>query len=171
MFKNLFSRKRMQDIGILAVTVVAIQFVLSSFVYPFLKTTTQTLFAITPATVVSSPTIGNKVLGFLSGIVAFDLGAFENWAAMIIGAFVLLIAGYWVYEQKWAWKGKNVIQRLWAILLYGSIALYVFLLVTKIDAVATLALPLLIGVAINYFAIAIVVSLLAKQKMFKFLRI
>ena len=123
----------------------------------------------TRATAVSSPTIGNQVLGFLSGIVAFDLGAFESWAAMIIGAFVLLIAGYAVYEQKWAWKGKNVIQRLWAILLYGSAALYVFLLVTKIEAVAELALPLLIGVAVNYFVIALVVSLLARQ--FKILRI
>ncbi len=169
MFKNLFSRKRMQDIGILAVVVVAVQFVLSSFVYPFFKTTTQTLFAITPATAVSSPTIGNKVIGFLTGILPFELGAFESWIAMFIGAFVLLIVGYWVYEQKWAWKGKNVIQRLWAILLYGSAALYVFLLVTKIEAVAELALPLLIGVAVNYFVIALVVSLLARQ--FKFLRI
>ena len=88
---------------------------------------------------------------------------------MFIGALVLLFAGYFIYEQKWAWKGKNITQRLWAILLYGSVALYVFLLVTKINDVAVLALPLLIGVAINYFVIAIVVSLLAKQ--FKFLRI
>ena len=169
MFKNLFSRKRMQDIGILTVVVVLIQMALSKVVYPLLGKTTQTLFAMTPQTALTSPTIGNKVVGFLTGILPFELGALENWVVLFIGSFVLLIAGYWVYEQKWAWKGKNVIQRLWAILLYGSIVLYVFLMITKIDAVATLALPLLIGVAVNYFIIALVVSLLARQ--FKFLRI
>ncbi len=166
---NWFSRKRMQDVGILAVAVVLIQMALSMWVYPLLGKTTQTLFSITPQTAVTSPTIGNQVIGFLSGIVPFSLGAFENWIALFIGAFVLLIVGYWVYEQKWAWKGKNMIQRLWAILLYGSAALYVFLLVTKIEVVAALAVPLLIGVAINYFAVAIVVSLVAKQ--IKILRI
>ncbi|KKL74010.1 hypothetical protein LCGC14_2069160, partial [marine sediment metagenome] len=64
---------------------------------------------------------------------------------------------------------KNIYQRLWAILLYGSVALYVLLLVTKIGAVATLALPLLIGVAINYAILAFVVTTAAKR--FKFLRI
>ncbi len=169
MFKNLLSRKRIQDIGMLTVVVVLTQMALSKWVYPLLGKTTQTLFAMTPQTALTSPTIGNKVVGFLTGIIPFNLGAFENWVVMFIGAFVLLIVGYWVYEQKWAWKGKNVIQRLWAILLYGSVVLYAFLMITKIDAVATLALPLLIGVAVNYFVIALVVSLLARQ--FKFLRI
>ncbi len=169
--KNLFNRKRFTDLSILAVAVVAIQFILSRWVYPLLGTATQTLFAITPQTALSSPTIGNKVLGFLSGIVPFDLGNFQIWIAMFIGALVLIFVGVFIYEQKWAWKGKNVTQRLWAILLYGSAALYVFLLITKIEAVAVLALPLLIGVAVNYFVIALVVSLLARQKVFKFLRI
>ena len=48
MFKNLFSRKRMQDIGILTVVVVLIQMALSKVVYPLLGKTTQTLFAMTP---------------------------------------------------------------------------------------------------------------------------
>ena len=167
--KNLFSRKRFTDLSILAITVMAVQLVLSKWVYPLFGQGTQQLFAISPQTAITSPTIGNKVLSILSGIVSFDLGNLTIWISMFIGALVLLFVGYFVYEQKWAWKGKNLTQRLWAILLYGSIALYVFLLVTKIEAVAVLAVPLLIGVAINYFVIAIVVSLLARQ--FKFLRI
>ena len=169
--KNLFSGKRFTDLSILAIAVMLVQVVLSKWVYPLFGKATQQLFAISPQTAITSPTIGNKVLSILSGIVSFNLGDFAVWISMFIGALVLLFVGYFVYEQKWAWKGKNLTQRLWAILLYGSVVLYVFLLVTKIEAVATLALPLLIGVAVNYFVIALVVSLLAKQKLFKFLRV
>ena len=167
--KNLFNRKRFTDLSILAIAVVVVQVVLSKWVYPLFGKATQQLFAITPQTAITSPTIGNRVLGFLSGIVSFNLGDFAIWISMFSGALILLSVGYFIYGQKWAWKGKNITQRLWAILLYGSAALYTFLLVTKIEAVAVLAFPLLIGVAVNYFAIAFVVSLLARQ--FKFLRI
>jgi len=165
-FKN---TKRLQDLGILAIAIVAVQVILSKWIYPLFGTATQQLFAISPQTAITSPTIGNKVLGLLSGIIPFELGAIGIWVSIWIGAFVLLIAGYWVYNQKWAWKGKNIYQRLWAILLYGSAALYVVLLVTKINTVATLAVPLLIGVAVNYLIISFVITQLAKQ--FKFLRI
>ena len=167
--KNLFNRKRFTDLSILAIAVVAVQVVLSKWVYPLFGKATQQLFAITPQTAITSPTIGNKILSTLSGVVSFNFGDFTTWISMFLGALVLLFVGYFIYEQKWAWQGKNMTQRLWAILLYGSVALYVFLLVTKIEMVATLALPLLIGVAVNYIVIAFVVSLLAKQ--FKFLRI
>jgi len=169
--KNLFSKRRFTDLSILAIAVMLVQVVLSKWVYPMLGKTTQQLFSISPQTAITSPTIGNKILSTLSGIVSFNLGDFAVWISMFIGALVLIFVGVFIYEQRWAWKGKNVTQRLWAILLYGSVALYVFLLVTKIEAVAVLALPLLIGVAINYFVIALVVSLLARQKAFKFLRI
>ncbi len=164
-----FNQNRLQDLGILAAAVVLIQIVLSKWIYPLFGTATQQLFSITPQTALTSPTIGNKVLGILSGIIPFELGAIGVWLAIWIGAFVLLLVGYWVYDQRWAWKGKNIYQRLWAILLYGSIALYVFLLITKIEAVAVLAMPLLIGVAVNYLVIALVITQLAKR--FKFLRI
>lgn len=166
---NLFNRKRMQDLGILAIAVVLIQMLLSRFIYPLFGLTTQKLFAITPQTALTSPTIGNKILGFLSGIVAFDLGNFGVWIALFLGAFVLLILGYWIYDQRWAWKGKNIYQRLWAILLYGSAALYVFLMITKISAVSALAFPLLIGVGINYLIVAFIITQIAQR--FKPLRI
>ena len=164
-----FNQNRLQDLGILAAAIVLIQVALSKWIYPLFGTATQQLFAITPQTAITSPTIGNKVLGLLSGIIPFELGAIGVWLAIWIGAFVLLIAGYWVYDQKWAFKGKNITQRLFAILAYGSATLYVVLLVTKIEAVSTIAMPLLIGVVVNYFIIAFVITQLAKQ--FKFLRI
>ncbi len=166
---KIFNTSRLQDLGILAAVVVVLQVALSKYIYPLFNATTEQLFAITQQTAITSPTIGNKIIGVLTGIIPFNLGALTVWVSMFIGAWVLLIVGYWVYDQKWAWKGKNIYQRLWAILLYGSVALYVFLLVTKIEAVATLALPLLIGVAINYAILAFVVTQAAKR--FKFLRI
>ena len=166
-----FNQNRLQDLGILAAAIVLIQVALSKWIYPLFGTATQQLFAITPQTAITSPTIGNKVLGLLSGIIPFELGAIGVWLAIWIGAFVLLIAGYWVYDQKWAFKGKNITQRLFAILAYGSATLYVVLLVTKIEAVSTIAMPLLIGVVVNYFIIAFVITQLAKQKAFGFLRI
>ena len=168
---KIFNQKRVTDLSLLAVTVIAVQMILSSYIYPLFGKTTQNLFAISPQTAITSPTIGNKVIGFLSGIIPFSLGDFGSWIAMFIGAFVLLGIGYWIYDQKWAWKGKNIYQRLWAILMYGSATLYVFLLVTKMSEVSVIAMPLLIGVAVNYFVIALVITTLAKQKAFDFLRI
>jgi len=164
-----FNQQRLRDLGVLAATVMVIQIVLSRWIYPLLGTTTQQLFNITPAEALASPTIGNKILVFLSGIIPFDFGGFGNWIAIFLGTFVLLIAGYWIYEQRWAWKGKNIYQRLWAILLYGTGALYVVILITKIAEVSTIALPLLIGLGINYAIVAFAVSSLAKR--LKFLRI
>ncbi len=168
----LFNQKRMQDLGILAIAVVLVQMALSKWIYPFFNAATEQLFSITQQTAITSPTLGNKIIGFLAGIIPFELGNFSNWIAMFLGAFVILIVGYWVYDQKWApWKGKNVYQRLWAILLYGTSVLWVFLLITKISVVSTLALPLLIGLGINYFILALVIVTLAKTRTFKFLRI
>ncbi len=163
--------KRLRELSILAIAVMLVQIGLSKWVYPAFGKSTQQLFAITPAGAVTSPTIGNKILGYLSGIIPFDLGSFGGWISIFIGALVLLIVGYWAYEQKWAWKGKSMTQRLFAILAYGSIALYAALLVLKFDSVAALGIPLAIGVAINYFIIAFVVTSLAKLPTFKFLRI
>ena len=63
--------------------------------------------------------------------------------------------------MNWAPKGKNIYQRLWWILMYGTAVLYVVILATKGD-VAAVALPLLIGLGINYLLLAIGISLAAK---------
>lgn len=170
----MLNTKKIQELSILAIFIMIVQVALSKWVYPILGKTTQTLFAISPQTAITSPTIGNKIIGYLSGIIPFDLGAFTNWIAIFIGAFVLLLIGYWVYDQNKivgikVWKGKNTTQRLFAILLYGSIVLYLALLILKWDSVATIGVGLAIGVAVNYFIIAIAITQAAKY--FKFLRI
>jgi len=165
----MINKQRIKDLSILAVVVMAVQMIASKYIYPLFGATVTQLFSISPQTVITSPTIGNKVIGFLSGIVPVNLGVLTNWVSIFIGAFVLLIVGYWVYDQKWAYKGKNLYQRLWFILLYGTAALYVFLLATNMATVSKIAFPLLIGVGLNYFIIAGIVVILAKR--LKFLRI
>lgn len=160
--------KKWGDIAGLSIVVLLVQMALTKWIYPLFGKTTQVIFSINPQTAVTSPTVGNKVLGILSGIIPFNLGNIGVWVSMFIGVFVLLLLGYWVYEQSWAWKGKDIYQRLWAILFYGTAALYVVLLLLK-SSVPGIAVPLLIGVLVNYLVIAVVVTMLAKNV--KFIRI
>jgi len=157
-----FNKRVAKDVGILSIAVVLVQLLLSKYIYPMLGKTTQELFTISPQTAITSPTIGNKILGYISGLLPFSLGDFSVWIAMFIGTFLLLMVGMWVYGRSWAPKGKNIYQRLWFILLYGTAALYVVVLVTKMGEVATVALPLLIGLGINYLLVAVGISLAAR---------
>lgn len=166
-------KKAWKDLAILTVFVVAIQVILSKVIYPLIPGVgvTQEVFSITPQSALASTTIGDKIIGVLTGIVSFNFGDLTMWLSIFIGTFILLLAGYFVYEQKFAWKGKNIYQRLMAILLYGTAALYIVLLVTNISAVSALALPLAIGLLINYALVAGAVVLLAKTGFGKIIRI
>ena len=166
---DLFAQARLKSLALLSAAVLVVQIVLSRWVYPLFGTSTQNIFSISPGTALQSTSIGDKVLGIISGVIPINVGSFMAWISMFIGVFVLLFVGYWVYDQSFAWKGKNIYQRLWAILLYGTAALYVLLLVTKTGTVSAIAFPLLIGVGINYFIVAFFVSQLATR--INFLRI
>ena len=149
------------------------QFILTKGLYPLLNLSTQTVFSINPVSGVGGTQIGDSILGYLSGYIPFNLSNFSVWIAMFIGAFSLVYAGFWLYEQKYVklWKGKNITQRLIAILLYGHVLLFAVLWLLKMS-VPAIAFNLLIGLAINYAIVAIVVSGLAtKVKFFRFLRI
>ena len=164
---------KFKDLAILTIVLVGIQLLLSSVIYPLIPGVgvTQNIYSITPQTALTSPTIGNKIIGVLTGIIPFNLGNFNYWIVLFLGAFSMVLAGYFVYDQKFAWKGKNIYQRLFAILLYGTAFIYVVLLITKWSSVSALAIPLAIGLGINYFLIAGAVVLLAKTKIGKFIRI
>lgn len=167
-----FRKERLKDLAFLTIAVVLVQFILSKWVYPLFGTSTQTIFSITPTTALSSTVFGDKVIGVLTGIVPFTLGQWQVWVSMIFGAFLLLFAGYSVYEMKWfPFKGKNVYQKLAVVLLLGTAVLYGILLLTKMSAVSTIGVPLLIGLLINYAVIALAVTGLAKTKIGKVLRI
>lgn len=147
----------------LTILVLAIQVALSKFVYPNLGYATQNLFNISPTTALQSTVIGDKILGYLAGIIPFDLGNLAVWVSMTIGVFLLLFAGYWVIEQKWApYKGKHEYNRLLAVLAYGTIILYALLLLTKMAVISTAWGPLAIGLAINYAIVGLGVYLVSK---------
>lgn len=154
-----------KDIAIMAAFVFAIQLVLSKYIYPFIPgiATTQQLFAITPQTAIGSPTIGNKALGYISGVIPFNLGSFQDWIAMAIGVYALLLVGMWAYEQRFAWKGKGETQRLFAILLYGHIALFAVLLLFGMAGMGTISLMTAVGLALNLAVVSLVYTMLAKK--------
>lgn len=158
-----FRKERLKDLAFLTVAVVLLQIVLSKFVYPLFGQSTQTLFSISPTTALTSQVFGDKVIGILTGIVPFNLGQWQVWLSIFVGAYILLFAGYFVYDMRWwKFKGKNVYQKLAIILFLGTAVLYAVLLLTKWSVAATLAPTLLIGLLVNYAIIALAIWQLAK---------
>lgn len=154
--------------AILAGAVLAAQLILTKLLYPVIGKTTQTVFAIgsniNPVSGIGGTQVGDNILGYLSGYLPFSLASFGVWIAMLIGAFVLVYAGMVLYEQKYIrlWQGKNLTQRLFAMLLYGHVVLYVLLLVLKWN-VPGIAVNLLIGLAVNLLLVSTLVTLSANK--------
>lgn len=160
-----------KKVGILSAAVLIAQLILTKLLYPVIGKTTQTVFAIgeniSPVSGVGGQQIGDKVLGYLSGYIPFDITNFAIWIAMYIGALALVFAGMFLYEQKTVrlWQGKNLTQRIFAILLYGHIVLYIVLLALK-WSVPGIAVNLLIGLAVNLLLVATLVTLSADKLKF-----
>lgn len=144
----------------LSIAALLAQTILTKGIYPLMNLNTQTVFAINPVSGVGGTQIGDKVLGYLSGYIPFNLGNLSIWIAMFIGAFALIYAGFWVYEQKYVklWKGKNITQRLIAILLYGHILLFLVLWLLKMS-VPGIAFNLLVGLAINLVGLSVIIGI------------
>jgi hypothetical protein len=157
---------RWKNLAFLTVAVVAIQLLLSKFLYPLIfGTQMQTLFSITPQTAVTSTSVGDKLIGFLTGILPFNFGGISSYIAMFIGAFVLVFLGVFVYDKlPRVVQGNNKFQKLGVILLVGTAALYVVLLVTKMGAVASISISLLIGLLVNYAILTFATVMIAKTK-------
>jgi len=167
----MINKQKIMDLSGLAGAVVVIQLLLSNYIYPLLGKTTQQIFAIgdwTAQTAITSPTIGNKVVSAISGLIPIDFTV-PALATLAIEAFVLLLIGYWVYDQKWAYKGKNISQRLFAILGYGTAVLFAFLLITGMSATSPISIGVGVGLIMNYAIISVIVVQLAKRV--RFLRI
>lgn len=157
---------KIKNIAMLSIAALVVQFLLSRFLYPLvLGQTTQQLFSIQPYSGIGGEVIGNKLLGYLTGIIPIA----DTWTfliSMFAGVFVLLWAGMWIYEQNWAWKGRNLTERLFAILLYGHVILYIALLLLKWGTVTNLTLSLGIGLGINLILVAGLVALSANKLKF-----
>jgi len=153
-----------KKVGILSFAVLIAQLILTKGLYPIIGKGTETMFAITPASGIGGTQIGNTVLSYLSGFTPFDLMNFGVLVAMYIGTFALVLAGFWLYEQRYVklWKGKNLTERIFAILLYGHAVLYAVLLLLKWQ-VPGIALNLVIGLGINLLLVAAIVTISADK--------
>ena len=153
-----------KKVGMLSFAVLLAQLILTKGLYPLIGQDTQTMFSISPATGIGGTQIGDTVLGYLSGFTSFDLTNFGALLAIYIGAFVLVGAGFWLYEQRNVRlpQGRNLVGRLFYILLYGHVVLYAVLFAMKFQ-VPGIALNLLIGLSINLLLLSGIVTFAADK--------
>lgn len=153
-----------KKVAMLSVAALAVQVVLSKWIYPLIGKSTQQLYAIEPSTGIGGRVIGDKVLGYLSGYLPFDITNISVILAMFIGTFVLLWAGLALYENRTVKvpQGRNLTGRLFYILAYGHILLYLVLLLLKMGTVPGIGINLLIGLGLNLLLVSALVSLSAK---------
>lgn len=161
---------RWKDIAIFSAAVLVIQMLLTKFVYANLGFTTQYLFGISPQTALGSQTFGDKILGFITGYIPFSLGNFSAWISMFIGVFLLVSVGMYVYGLR-RWGDRNESQRIFAILLFGHLALFLVLVLMGGASIGAIGVNLLIGLAVNLALVTLAYVTLAKVQAFSFLKI
>ena len=141
------------------------QAILTKGLYPLLNLSTQTMFSINPVSGIGGTQFGDSILGYLSGYMSFDLANFGVWIAMFLGSFLLVYAGFFLYEnlrKSMPWKDKNIYQRIFAILAYGHIVLFGLLWLLKMD-VPGIAFNLLVGLGINLVGLSVIIGLAADR--------
>lgn len=164
---------QLRKVGIIAIAALVAQLILTWFYSFALKMQTQTLFSISPYSGYGGTQVGDKIVGYLTGLIPFDLSSYTVWIAMLIGAFALTWAGFWLYEQKYVklWQGNTMSQRIVAIILYGHVVMYLAFLglnyvVPGILNVPNVTTTILIGLAINTIAMSTLLTLSAKYLKF-----
>jgi len=143
----------------LSIAALLAQAILTRGVYPLLKLSTQTIFSINPVSGVGGTQFGDTLIGYLSGVIPFDLSAFQVWISMFIGVFLLVYAGFWIYESKYGrslFRDKNLTQRLVLILAYGHLILFGVLWFLKMN-VPGITLNLLIGLGANLVGLSVII--------------
>lgn len=148
----------------LSIAALLAQAILTKGLYPLLDMSTKTIFSINPVSGIGGTQIGDSIIGYLSGYIPFDITNFAVWIAMFIGTFLLVYTGFWMYEQKYVklWKGKNITQRLIAILLYGHVVLFAILWLLKMN-VPGITFNLLFGLAINLIGLSVIVGVASEK--------
>jgi hypothetical protein len=162
--------QNLKKVGLLSAAVLVAQLILTKFLYPIIGKSTETVFAIggniNPVSGIGGTQLGDKALGYLTGYIPLPLSMEFIWVylAMAIGVFALIYAGMFLYEQRTIrlWQGRNLTQRIFAILLYGHVVLYALLLALK-WSVPGIAVNLLIGLAVNLLLVATLVTLSASK--------
>ena len=149
---------KLKKVAVLSLAVLAAQLLLTLWVYPFVNVNAQQLFSIQTATGIGSENIGNTVLGYLTSYVPFELFSMAT-LVMFLGTFVLIWAGFFLYEQKAIklWQGRNYSQKIFALLLYGHVVLYAVLFFMK-KSVEGIAMSLAFGLLINLLLVTLLIT-------------
>lgn len=156
----------LKKVGIVSIAAFAAQLILNKGLYPLVGKQTQTMFSIEPVSGIGGQQVGNQILGYLMGWIPFDIANISVWLTMMIGTFLLVYAGFAIYENRFVrvWQGRNMTSRLFAILLYGHIVLYGVLWLLNKD-VPGITMSLLIGLGLNLLLNAMIVTV--SEKYFK----
>lgn len=154
--------KKVASIGIAA---FIMQFILIKWIYPlfgsYIGQTEQLFSTVTPATGIGGQKLGTTILSYMGGLVPVNM---VEWVAIAIGTFALTYLGFWIYESKIGKSinmDRNMIQRIFTILLYGHIALYALFFVLG-WGVPGIAISLLIGLGLNLLLVSVGVIAAAK---------
>jgi len=124
------------------------------------------LFATVPAVSAISGTIGQKVLGFISGM-GINLGGVA-FLPIFIGAFATVLIGEWVISnfKVPVFKGfvglNGQAGRLASVIIYGAIPVYAVLWLMGDSSIAGPSLMTAIGLLIHTIAVSIVAVFVAR---------
>lgn len=115
-------KKMFMPAAVLTLALTVISFVMSKIGYPV----QQLYAAIGPVSAVT-PTVGNKVIAFLSGYLPI-MKSFAIPAIIIlfISSFLILLVGGWLYNA-FKVRAKGDVQELAAKILLGSAVFYVLI--------------------------------------------
>jgi len=167
---------KVKDLLLPSAAILLVQMMLTGWIYPLFTRygvgATQYLFSISPTTAIGSQSVGNKIVGYVSGYIPFDISNWAIWISMYIGVLLLVLIGVKVYESSFSWKGKSESQKLFAILLYGHVALFAVLMAMGMVGLGNISTGIILGLAVNLAVVSLVYTTLADRvSFFKFLRI
>lgn len=152
----------MKESAILALPVTAAVYIVS-YLFNLLNIgAIENLFASVPATTVITGTIGQKVLGFIGGVIPFGFD-FPTIAVTYVSALVAILIGSYLISQfklptiKKFFGLDSGAGKITSILLYGAIPVYVVLVGFALPGAMTI-----VGVVIHTTLVAFVTGWVAK---------
>jgi len=107
------------------------------------------LFSSVDVTSGITPTVGNKILSFVGGVIPFNF-TFPNILVTFLSAFAVLVVGGFMlatWKKIPSFKGKT--GQLASTILWGAIPIYLVLVGFKIPGIAVI-----VGLAIHTFVVA-----------------
>jgi len=122
---------------------------LVSYVFGMLGLGINQLFSSVDVTTGITPTVGNKILSFVGGVVPLNF-TFPSIVITFLSAFAVLVVGSFListFKKLPTFKGKT--GQLASTILWGAIPIYMILVGFSIPSIAVL-----VGLAIHTFVVA-----------------